>query len=53
MDVKNASLNGFIIEEVYVKQLQDFENFYFPVHVFKLKKALYSLKQTQEYGMKD
>jgi hypothetical protein len=38
MDVKNTSLNGFIMEEVYVKQLQGFENFYFTVHVFKLKR---------------
>ncbi|WJZ90625.1 hypothetical protein VitviT2T_009756 [Vitis vinifera] len=45
MDVKNAFLNGFIDEEVYVEQPPDFQNFKFPNHVFKLKKALYGLKQ--------
>ena len=45
MDVKSAFLNGFISEEVYVKQSSGFENETFPYHVFKLSKALYSLKQ--------
>ena len=45
MDVKNAFLNGFINEEVYVEQPPEFESFNFPNHVFKLKKALYDLKQ--------
>ena len=45
MDVKSAFLNGFIEEEVYVKQPPSFENFEFPKHVFKLTKALYGLKQ--------
>ena len=45
MDVNNAFLNGFINEEVYVKQPPEFENFNFPNHVFKLKKVLYGLKQ--------
>ena len=45
MDVKSAFLNGFINEEVYVKQPPDFENHHFPNHVFKLLKALYGLKQ--------
>ena len=46
MGVKFAFLNGFISEEVYIKQLPSFENKTFPHHVFKLSKALYSLKQT-------
>ena len=45
MDVKCAFLNGFIDEEVYVKQPPGFENKDFPNHVFKLTKALYGLKQ--------
>ena len=40
MDVKFVFLNGFISEEVYVKQPPSFENEIFPNHVFKLSKAL-------------
>ncbi|KAH9670243.1 hypothetical protein KPL70_016903 [Citrus sinensis] len=45
MDVKSAFLNGYILEEVYVKQPPGFENENFPNHVYKLLKALYGLKQ--------
>ncbi|GJU09032.1 retrovirus-related pol polyprotein from transposon TNT 1-94 [Tanacetum coccineum] len=45
MDVKSASLNGFIHEEVYMAQPLGFIDFEKPNHVYKLKKALYSLKQ--------
>jgi hypothetical protein len=45
MDVKSAFLNCFITEEVYVEQPPRFENHEFPNHIFKLSKALYSLKQ--------
>ena len=45
MDVKSFFLNGFIEEEVYVKQPPGFENPKFPNRVYKLQKALYGLKQ--------
>jgi len=45
MDVKSAFLNGYLKEEVYVKQPPGFENNELPNHVLKLDKALYGLKQ--------
>nr|GEZ39291.1 retrovirus-related Pol polyprotein from transposon TNT 1-94 [Tanacetum cinerariifolium] len=45
MDVKSAFLNGFINEEVYVAQPPGFINFAKPNHVYRLKKALYEIKQ--------
>jgi hypothetical protein len=44
MDIKSVFLNGFIEEEVYVKQPPGFENPKFPNRVYKLQKALYGLK---------
>ncbi|GJR70884.1 retrovirus-related pol polyprotein from transposon TNT 1-94 [Tanacetum coccineum] len=46
MDVKTAFLNGELKEEVYVSQAEGFVDQDNPSHVYKLKKALYSLKQT-------
>ncbi|GJS53160.1 retrovirus-related pol polyprotein from transposon TNT 1-94 [Tanacetum coccineum] len=45
MDVKSAFLNGFINEEVYVAQPSGFIDLEKPNHVYKLKKALYGIKQ--------
>ncbi|WVZ63535.1 hypothetical protein U9M48_013159 [Paspalum notatum var. saurae] len=45
MDVKSVFLNGFIEEEVYVRQPPGFESARFPDRVYKLRKALYGLKQ--------
>nr|GEY45177.1 copia protein [Tanacetum cinerariifolium] len=45
MDVKSAFPNGFINEEVYMEQPLGFIDFVKPNHVYKLKKALYDLKQ--------
>ena len=45
MNVKYVVLNGFVSEEVYIKQPPSFENKNLPYHVFKLSKALYGLKQ--------
>ncbi|GJW56620.1 retrovirus-related pol polyprotein from transposon TNT 1-94 [Tanacetum coccineum] len=44
MDVKTAYLNGPLKEEVYVSQPDKNFNPDFPDHVYRLKKALYSLK---------
>ena len=45
MDVKSAFLNGFLNEEMFVKQPKGFQDPHFPDHVLRLKKALYGLKQ--------
>jgi hypothetical protein len=43
--VKSAFLNGVIEEEVYVKQPPGFESEKYPHRVYRLKRALYELKQ--------
>ncbi|GJZ41978.1 retrovirus-related pol polyprotein from transposon TNT 1-94, partial [Tanacetum coccineum] len=45
MDVKTAFLNGILKKEVYVSQPEGVANQDHPNHVFRLKKALYDLKQ--------
>ncbi|GJZ77189.1 retrovirus-related pol polyprotein from transposon TNT 1-94 [Tanacetum coccineum] len=45
MDAKSAFLNGFINEEVYVAQPPGFIDFAKPNHVYRIKKALYGIKQ--------
>nr|GEZ04737.1 retrovirus-related Pol polyprotein from transposon TNT 1-94 [Tanacetum cinerariifolium] len=45
MDVKTAFLNGGLKEEVYVSQQEGFVDHDNPSNVYKLKKALYDLKQ--------
>nr|GEZ27143.1 retrovirus-related Pol polyprotein from transposon TNT 1-94 [Tanacetum cinerariifolium] len=45
MDVKMAFLNGELKEEVYVSQPNGFVDPDYLTHVYRLKKALYSLKQ--------
>ncbi|GKB41312.1 DNA-directed DNA polymerase, partial [Tanacetum coccineum] len=45
MDIKMAFLNGELKEELYVSQPEGFVDQDNPSHVYKLKKALYSLKQ--------
>ena len=45
MDVKSTFLNGYIKEDVYVKQPPSFECINLPKHVYKLNKVLYGLKQ--------
>nr|GEX59547.1 hypothetical protein [Tanacetum cinerariifolium] len=45
IDVKTAFLNGNLREEVYVSQPNGFVDSDNPNHVYKLKKALYMLKQ--------
>ncbi|GJV32975.1 retrovirus-related pol polyprotein from transposon TNT 1-94 [Tanacetum coccineum] len=46
MDLKTAFLNGNLREEIYVSQSDGFVDPDNPNHVYKLKKALYRLKQT-------
>jgi len=46
MDVRSAFLNGYINEEVYVEQPLGFEDDKEPNHIFKVRNALYGLKQT-------
>nr|GFA04490.1 retrovirus-related Pol polyprotein from transposon TNT 1-94 [Tanacetum cinerariifolium] len=45
MDVKTAFLHGSLKEDVYVCQPEGFIDADHPSHVYKLKKALYELKQ--------
>ncbi|GJZ79452.1 retrovirus-related pol polyprotein from transposon TNT 1-94 [Tanacetum coccineum] len=45
MDVKTAFLNGELKEEVYISQSKVFVDQDNPSHVYKLKNALYGLKQ--------
>jgi hypothetical protein len=45
MDVKTTFLNGEIEEEVYIKQLEGFVIHNKKSHVYRLKKAMYGLKQ--------
>ncbi|GKF81029.1 retrovirus-related pol polyprotein from transposon TNT 1-94, partial [Tanacetum coccineum] len=45
INVKTSFLNGELKEEVYVSQPEEFVDQDNPSHVYKLKKALYDLKQ--------
>ena len=45
LNVKSAFLNGEIVEDIYVKQLEGYEILGKEHHVYKLRKALYGLKQ--------
>ncbi|GKC01252.1 retrovirus-related pol polyprotein from transposon TNT 1-94 [Tanacetum coccineum] len=46
MDVKTDFINGPLKEEVYVKQPDDFVDLDHPKKVYRLRKALYRLKQS-------
>jgi hypothetical protein len=46
IDIQNAFLHDFLFEDVYMVQPPDFTNPNYSQHVYKLHKALYSLKQS-------
>ena len=46
MDVKTAFLYGAVEEEIYMQQPTGFRSKRYPNKVYKLKKALYDLKQS-------
>nr|GFA95281.1 retrovirus-related Pol polyprotein from transposon TNT 1-94 [Tanacetum cinerariifolium] len=48
MDVKTTFLNGELKEEVYVSQPEGFVDPDHPTHVYRLKKAMYKLKQAPQ-----
>ncbi|GJS42031.1 retrotransposon protein, putative, ty1-copia subclass [Tanacetum coccineum] len=45
MDVKNAFLNGHLLEEIYIEQPEGFVNLKYSNRVCKLKRSIYGLKQ--------
>ena len=46
MDVKSAFLNGYLHEEVYLKQPPGFVHEKHPNYVYRLKKSVYGLRQS-------
>ena len=48
MDVKTAFLNGNLLEDVYVQQLEDFVDPKNPNKICKLQRSIYGLKQATE-----
>lgn len=51
MDVKNAFLNGYLNEEVFVEQPKGFVDPACPQHAYKLWQNLYELKQATRASM--
>ncbi|XP_031499295.1 uncharacterized mitochondrial protein AtMg00810-like [Nymphaea colorata] len=45
IDVKNAFLNGYLTETVFIEKPQGFQDARFPHHVYKWNRALYGPKQ--------
>jgi hypothetical protein len=53
LDVQNTFLHGVLQEEVYTKQLPEYESKKSPDYVCRLDKAIYGLKQPPEHGIPD
>jgi hypothetical protein len=53
LDVQNTFLHGVLQEEVYTKQLPEYESKKSPDYVCRLDKAIYGLKQPPEHGIRD
>ena len=51
MDIKSIFLNEILQEEVYVEQPKGFVDPHRPDDAYKLKRALYGLKQDLGHGM--
>ena len=50
IDVKTTLFNGVIEEDIYTEYPEGFETYNMETHIYRLKRALYGLKQTLQLG---